>query len=368
MAFRDIDPTSRSSSYRVPAEKPGHLHQDTAIVRVHNQPMDTTAQGSSTVLRTIAVAVVLATTPVLALAQHNYPNRPIKIVVPVPAGGTADALPRIVSEKLAAKWGQPVVVENRPGAANNIGAEAVARAQPDGYTLLAAPPAALVINQNLYPKLAFDPTAFVPVTVLAKQPNVLVVHRGVAATSVQELIAFAKMYPDKLNYASSGRGSTLHLSMEMLMARSSIRMVHVPYKGLVPALTDLLAGEIDVMFDALGNSLPHIKSGKVKALAVGSETRSPLLPDVPAMSEIFPGFVSVVWFAVVAPPKTPPEIAVKLSAAIAETLNLSDVGKRFQDLAAVPIGGTPAETAAFMKEETERWRKIIVEAGVTVDN
>jgi tripartite-type tricarboxylate transporter receptor subunit TctC len=329
--------------------------------------MATKAQGSSTVLRTIALALAVAGLPVATLAQQHYPDRPIKIVVPVPAGGTADALPRIVGEKLAAKWGQPVVIENRPGAANNIGAEYVARAQADGYTLLAAPPAALVINHNLYRRLGFDPAAFVPVSVLARQANVLIVHPGVAA-SVQELIAFAKAHPDKLNYASSGRGSTLHLSMEMLMAKTGVRMVHVPYKGLVPALTDLLAGQVDLMFDALGNSLPHIRSGKVKALAVGSEDRFAALPGVPAMSEMFPGFVSVVWFGIVAPPKTPPEIAARLSAAIAETLALPEVAKRFQDFAAAPVGGSPAQTAAFMKEETERWRKIIVDAGVKVDD
>jgi tripartite-type tricarboxylate transporter receptor subunit TctC len=330
--------------------------------------MATTAQGSLTVLRAIAMAFALAGAPIAALAQQHYPDRPIKIVVPVPAGGTADALPRIVGEKLATKWGQPVVIENRPGAANNIGAEYVAKAQSDGYTLLAAPPAALVINHNLYSKLPFDPTAFVPVSVLARQPNVLIVHPSVAAGSVHELIALAKMHPDKLNYASSGRGSTLHLSMEMLMARTGVRMVHVPYKGLVPALTDLLAGQVDLMFDALGNSLPHIKSGKVKALAVGSEGRFDALPGVPAMSEIFPGFVSVVWFGLVAPSKTPPEIAAKLSAAIAETLALPEVAKRFEDLAAVPVGGSPAQAAAFMKEETERWRRIIVEARVKADD
>jgi tripartite-type tricarboxylate transporter receptor subunit TctC len=344
------------------------MHQDSAVLTLHNRRMDTAAQGSSTALRAIVMAVAFGGAPIPALGQQHYPDRPIRIVVPVPAGGTADALPRIVGEKLAAKWEQPVVIENRPGAANNIGAEYVARAQADGYTLLAAPPAALVINHNLYSKLAFDPAAFVPVTVLARQPNVLVTHPRIAAGNVQELIALAKMHPDKLNYASSGRGSTLHLSMEMLMARTGVRMVHVPYKGLVPALTDLLAGQVDVMFDALGNSLPHIKSGKVKALAVGSESRFPALPDVPAMSEIFPGFVSVVWFGVVAPPKTPPEIAAKLSAAITEALSLPDVAKRFQDLAAEPMGGSPAQTAAFMKEETARWRKIIVEAGIKIDD
>ena len=317
--------------------------------------------GSSAVrkiLRATSMAALLAAAG-LVQAQNHYPSRPIKIIVPLPAGGTADTVPRLIAEKLAVKWGQPVVVENRPGAANNIGAEAVARAEPDGYTLLAAPPAALVINQFLYPKLPFDPSAFVPVTVIAATPNILVVHPKVPVSTIQELIAYARSNPNKLNYASPGSGTTPSLTAEWLKFQAGVQIVHVPYKGLAPALTDLLAGEVDMMFDNLGNTLPHIRSGRLKVLSVGSERRVAALPDVPTMAELYPGFVSIAWFAVVAPPKTPSEIAAKLSAAITEALKLPDVMKKLQDLSAMPVGGTPEDTATFMRKEADRWRKVI---------
>ena len=309
--------------------------------------------------RVVCAAVLFADAPGYVQAQNHYPSRPIKIVVPLPAGGTADTVPRLIAEKLAVKWGQPVVVENRPGAANNIGAEAVARSEPDGYTLLAAPPAALVINQFLYSKLPFDPSAFVPVTVIAATPNILVVHPKVPVSTLQELIGYARLNPNKLNYASAGSGSTPNLTVEWLKFQAGIQIVHVPYKGLAPALTDLLAGEVDMMFDNLGNTLQHIKRGKLKALSVGSEKRVAELPDVPTMAEMYPGFVSIAWFAVVAPPKTPHEIAAKLSAAITEALKLPDVMKKLQDLSAMPVGGTPEDTATFMRKEADRWRKVI---------
>jgi tripartite-type tricarboxylate transporter receptor subunit TctC len=317
-----------------------------------------------------ACAAALAVTGV-ALAQDpaaGYPAKPIRIVVPFPAGGSADALPRLLSDKLAAKWGQPVIVENRAGAAGNIGAELVFKAEPDGYTLLSAPPPPLVVNPSLYPNLGFDASQFVPVTVIAAIPNAMLVHPRVAAKSVQEFVAFARANPDKLNYASQGSGSTSHLAAEMFKSMAGgLRITHIPYKGTAPALKDLLAGQVDLMFDNLGVSLPHVRAGKLKVLAVGSERRFAGLPDVPAMSEVLPGFVSVAWFGVVAPPKTSPAIAAKLSAAIAETLGLPDVRERLANLSAAPIGSTPAEAAAFMKQETERYRAIIRSAGVKVD-
>ena len=305
-----------------------------------------------------------------AAAAHaqDYPARPIRIIVPFPAGGTADIMPRIFGEKLAAKWGQPVVVDNRPGAAGNIGAELVYRAEPDGYTLLSAPPPPLVINQSLYPKLAFDPTRFVTVSVMAAVPNVLLVHPKVPAASIQELIAHAKANPDKLIYSSQGSGTTSHLTTEMLKTvAGGLRITHVPYKGTAPALAALIGGEVNLMIDNLGVSLPHALSGRVRALAVCSERRVPTLPQVPAMVEIYPGFVSIAWFGVVAPPGTSPKIAGRLSAAIVEALKLPDVAKKLSDLSAEPIGSTPAQMAAFMKEDAERWRKVIRSAGVKVD-
>lgn len=320
-------------------------------------------RGSGLVRRLLIVAA-LAAMPQMAIAQDNYPKRPIKLVVPYTAGGLADVLSRLVGEKLSLKWGQPVVVESRAGASGNLGAEAVARSDPDGYTLLSTPPPPLAINQSLFAKLAFDPAAFVPVTVIASAPNVLVARPNLPVSSLQELIAFAKANPDKLSYASTGNGGTPHLSAELLKAKIKARIVHVPYRGLPPAFVDLFAGQVDLMFANLSDSLPHIRIGKLKVLGVGSRARLPELPDVPAISEVLPGFVSDTWYAIVAPPKTPAEIADKISTAVAEALKLSDVAKRLQDLSVAPVGSSPVETTEFIKQETQRWREVIVSAGI----
>ena len=299
---------------------------------------------------------------------QSYPARPIRIIVPFPAGGSADLMPRIFGEKLTAKWGQPVVIDNRPGAAGNIGAEMVYKAEADGYTLLSAPPPPLVINHNLYPKLGYDPSRFVTVSVMAAIPNVLLVHPGLAAATVPELIALAKANPDKLNYSSQGSGTTSHLTTEMFKTMAGgLKITHIPYKGTAPALAALLSGEVNLMFDNLGVSLPQARAGKLRALAVCSEKRVASLPGVPAMAETFPGFVSIAWFGVVAPPKTSPKIAVALSEAIREALALPDVGKRLAELSAEPVGSSPSQMAVFMKQDAERWRKVIVSAGVKLD-
>jgi len=304
----------------------------------------------------------------LAAQAQDYPARPIRIVVPFPAGGTADLLPRILGEKLAARWGQPVVIDSRPGAAGNIGAEIVFNAEPDGHTLLSTPPPPLVINQSLYPKLGFDPARFVTVGVMATVPNVLLVNPKLAATTVQELIAHARSNPDRLVYSSQGNGATSHLTTEMFKSMAGgLKITHVPYKGTAPALAALLAGEVNLMFDNLGVSLPHARAGRLRALAVCSERRVAALPDVPAMAEIFPGFVSIAWFGVVAPPKTSPRIAAQLSTALSEALKLPDVGKKLAELSAEPVGSNPAQMTAFMKQDAERWRKVIQAAGVKID-
>jgi tripartite-type tricarboxylate transporter receptor subunit TctC len=312
----------------------------------------------------LLVTVLVAASAGSLNAQTGYPNRPIRIVVPVPPGPTADILPRIIADRLATAWGQPVIVENRPGAALNLGAESVAKAAPDGYTLLAAPPPPLAINQSLYPRLGFDPAAFVPVTVMAQSPNVLMVHPKIPASNLGELIAYAKANPGKLTYASSGAGSTPHLSMELLRSLTGIELIHVPYKGLGPALTDLLGGHVDMMFDNLGNAAGPAKAGRLNALGIGSARRAQILPNVPAVAEMFPGFLSVTWFAVVAPPQTSSEIAAKLSSAIAEIVRQPDVTARFAELFSTPVAGTPAETAAFIRAERDRWHKVIVAAGI----
>ena len=301
-------------------------------------------------------------------SAQEWPSKAVRIIVPFPAGGSADLLPRVVGEKLAQQWGQPVIIENRAGAAGNIGAAAVFQAEPDGYTLLSAPPPPLVINRLLYPKLAYDSTQFVPITVIAAIPNVLLVHPKVAANSVSELISHAKQNPTKLNYASQGSGTTSHLTAELFKSMAGgLQITHVPYKGSAPALTDLVAGQVDMMFDNLGVSLPHVKSGKLKALGVASSKRFRSLPDVPALAETLPGFEAVAWFGIVAPPKTPSVIAEKVAAGVAEALRNPDVLRRLNDLSADPLGLSPADTAAFMKQETERWGAVIRSAGVKVE-
>lgn len=304
--------------------------------------------------------------------SQEWPQRTVRIIVPFPAGGSADLVPRIAAEKLSQQWGQPVIIDNRPGAAGNIGADLVFKSDPDGYTLLSAPPPPLVINRLLYPSLSYDPTQFVPITVIAAIPNVLLVNTKVPANSVAELIAFAKANPGKLNYASQGSGSTSHLTAELFNAMAGgaqgpLRITHVPYKGTAPALADLVSGQVDMMCDNLGVSLPHVKSGKLRALAVASRTRSPSLPEVPTLSETLPGFEAVAWFGMVAPPKAPPAIAEKVAAGVREALKSPEVLKRLSELSADPMGLTPAETAAFMKQETERWGRVIRAARVKLD-
>jgi tripartite-type tricarboxylate transporter receptor subunit TctC len=298
-------------------------------------------------------------------AAQAFPSKLVRIVVPFPAGGTADALPRILSEKLAAKWGQSVIVENRVGAGGNIGAEAVARAEPDGYTLLASPPGPLAINHNLYAKLAFDPVKFVPVTVMATVPNVLAARPTLEQKSVQELIAHAKSNPGKVSYASQGNGSTSHLTGAMFQAMSGTALLHVPYKGSAPAMIDLMSNQVDIFFDNIGQTLKQHQAGKLRILAVASGRRINVLPEVPTVAEAgLPGFLSVTWFAVVAPEGTPAAVAAQLSAAFAEAIRQPDVQKRFMEQGAEPVGNTSPEAGAFIRDEMARWQKVIRDANV----
>ena len=312
-----------------------------------------------------AFAFLLSVLVVSAAAAQEWPAKPVRILVPFPPGGAADALPRIVGERLAARFNQPFVVENRAGATGAIAGELLARAEPDGYTFMSTPPAPLVINPFLYTRLPYDPWQFVPVTVMASIPSVLLVNPKVPVTSVQDLVALARANPGRLNYASQGTTSVSYLTTEMFLAAAGgLKAQHIPYKGTGPALTATLAGEADLFFDNLGTSLQHVRSGRLKALAVCGERRHPALPDVPALSELYPGFVSVAWFGMVAPPRTPANVTKKLGAAIREVLRMPEVQKRLSDLSAEPIGMPAAEMVRFMKEDAERWRQAIRNAGI----
>jgi tripartite-type tricarboxylate transporter receptor subunit TctC len=313
-----------------------------------------------------AVALMLLATP--CLAQATYPNKQVRLVVPFPAGGSADILCRLVGEKLSAAWGQPVVIDNRAGAGGNVGAEIAYRADSDGYTLLCSPPGPLAINHNLYRTLPYDWTKFAPVTVLALVPNVITVRIDLPANSVQELIAYAKANPGKVTFASQGNGSTSHLSAQMLAAMAGIEMVHVPYKGEGPALIDLTASRVDIFIGSISAALRFEKAGQLRFLGLASRTRSAVAPDVPTTAEIgLPDLVSSAWYALVAPPGTPDAIVQKINADTAAALELPDVRTRFLELGAEPQGNTAAATAAFIKAEEARWRSVIRSANVTLE-
>ena len=321
-------------------------------------------------LRCCGMAAALALAAILAAPDaraQDYPSRAVKIIVPFPAGGTADLMPRIFSDWLSKKWGHPVVIENRTGAAGNIGAEAVAKADPDGYTLLAAPPPPLVINHNLYPRLGFDPTEFVPIVIMGRVPNALVVNAKLPLASVAELIAYAKANPGKLTCATQGNGTTSHLTAELFQMMADVKFQQVPYRGSAPALTDLAAGNVDLMFDNLGASLAVVNGGQLKLLGVATPKRMAALPQVPTIAETLGGFESAAWFAIVAPPKTPAAVVDKINADVNEALREGDIRERLAQLSAEPIGGTPQATAAYMREEVERWRKVIKAANVKLE-
>lgn len=314
-------------------------------------------------LGALAAAFTL-TTPLAA----DFPTRPIRLVVPFPAGGTADVLPRILADKLRKRFPEGVVVENRTGAGGNIGAESVAKAEPDGHTLLVSPPGPIAINQNLYAKLGYDATRWVPVTVLAAVPNVLAVRSNLPVKSIEEFVAYVKANPGKVSYASQGNGSTSHLSANLFQSLTGTQMVHVPYKGTAPALTDLAGGQVDVFFDNLSSSAPLHKAGKIRILGVSDSKRSAVLPAVPSFAEAhLPGMHAVTWFAVVAPAGTPADAVQTLHSALVEALNLPDVQQRFAEQGAEVVGNTPEQMARFVRGEAAKWQKVIREASVTVD-
>jgi len=306
-----------------------------------------------------AAAWTALTAPPVA-AQDGYPSRIVRIVVPSAAGSTTDILARMVADQLGQAWGKPVVVENISGGAMNVGSEHVARAAPDGHTLMVAPPAPIAFNHLLYRNIGYDPRKWVVIAALVKVPNVLVVRKEHPASSVQALIAYAKANPGKVNYASQGVGSTAHLSASQLELLAGIKMVHVPYRGAQPALTDVMAGHVDMFFDTVATSLPLHRAGKLKILGIASPERFAAVPEIPTVAESgLPGFRSVTWFGLVAPPGTPTAIAEKINQAVAASFKKADVGIRLSNLMLEPIGGTPADGAKFIAGEAALWSRVI---------
>jgi len=311
----------------------------------------------------LAALTVLCNAP--AGAQEPYPSAAVKLVVPAAAGSTTDALTRLMADQLSQKWGKPVVVENISGGAMNVGAERVARATPDGYTLLVAPPSPLTLNHLLFRELAYDPRQFVPITLLAKVPNALVVKNDLPAKTLQELVAYAKANPGKLSYASQGAGSTAHLSASQLEILGGIKMVHVPYRGAQPALNDVVAGHVDMFFDTLTTSVPLFQAGKVKILAVAGAERSPALPDVPTLQESgLPGFRSITWFGLVATPNTPATLAGKINQDVVQIINSKEISDKLRELRLEPGATSPTDTAKFFAEEAELWGRVIKQANI----
>jgi len=301
-----------------------------------------------------------------SVSAQDYPTRTVKIIVPFPAGGTADAMPRIVADFLSRKWGQGVVIENRAGAGGNVGAEAAYKSDPDGYTLFASPPPPLVINQNLYPKLNFDPTQFIPIAVMGKVPNALLTNspRLKDVKTVGEFVAYAKAHPGQLNSGTQGVGTTAHLTSELFAQKAGVKYQHIHYRGSAPAVQDLIAGNIDIAFDNVGAAGRLVKAGTIRALGLATEKPMAAYPGIPTIRETVPGFVVVTWFAIVAPPKTPAPIVDKLNADINEALRDPGVRQRLENLSAEVAGGSLAETAAFFKSEIEVWHNVIKIANV----
>jgi tripartite-type tricarboxylate transporter receptor subunit TctC len=312
-----------------------------------------------------AAAVLLALSPVAAQGPADYPNKPVKIIVTVPAGGGVDTVTRIFAERLQHKLGQPFVIENRGGAGGNVGAEAVYVSPPDGYTLMASQPAPLTTNVALYKKLNFDPAQLEPVAVMSKFPNVLLVRDDFPAKTAQEFIAYAKANPGKLNYASQGTGTTSHLTAELLVAQAGLKLTHVPYRGTGPALNDIVAGHVDFIFMELSSAVKLHDGKKARILAVATDKRIDILKDIPTMAEAgLPGFVSDTWNAISAPPKTPAAITGKLNAAVNEIINTPDTKKRFEELNLLAAGGSTADMRKLIQEETKRWTEVIHKAGI----
>jgi len=301
---------------------------------------------------------------------QSWPQRPVRVIVPFAPGGASDLMPRLVGEKLAAIWAQPVIIDNRAGAAGNIGMEAGAKAPPDGYTLLAAPNGNLVVNPHMYSKLSYDVFKdLAPVTRIAAVQNVLVVNPEVAAGSMKEFIALARAKPGTLNFGSPGNGSQAHVGVELLKMQLGLDLVHLPYQGVGPAMKDLLGGRLQLMLAQVPSALPQIKAGKLRPLGVASSAPLAALPEVPTIAAAagLPGYEAVSWYALMAPAGTPPEVIEKIHADVAKVLQFPEVRERLAGMGAEPSGEAPAELAARIKSEYERWGEVVRKANIKAD-
>ena len=324
-----------------------------------------------TTRRAVLGAIALAATATLPLgaAAQNYPTKPITIVVPFAAGGTTDILARLVGQYLSTELGQPVVVENKAGAGGNIGAAFAAKAAADGHTLFMGTVGTHAINAALYKKLPYDPIKdFAPLTRVAMVPNLLVAHPSQPFKTVQEMIAYAKANPGKINFGSPGNGASPHLSGELFKSMTKVDMVHVPYKGSAPAVSDLLGGQISIMFDNLPSVIPHVRSGKLRAIAISTAKRSADLPDVPTIAEAgVPGYEATSWFGLFAPAATPAPVLAKISTALGKVLANAEVKKKIDDQGGEPANETPAQFADFIQKESLKWGKVVKESGASLD-
>ena len=320
------------------------------------------------VLRLLLCFVMLASAPV-AFAQGGWPARPVKLIVPYPSGGEADFLARVLAQKMSEGWGQAVLVENRPGATGNIGTEFVAKSPPDGYTLLIGSDIQFAISPASGVKLPYDPEKdFEPVSIIVLANLVLLAHPSLAANNVQGLVALAKSQPGKINYASTGTGGNDHLGFEILKLRGGFDLTHVPYKGQGAALPDLVSGQVQLAMFGIASTLPYVKTGKLKALAVASAKRVAVLPDVPTIAEsAFPGFELNISWGVYAPAGTPKDVIAKIHAEVVRVVKLADVRERLSAVGQEPIGSTPQQLAARMREERAKWAKVILDAGIKIE-
>jgi tripartite-type tricarboxylate transporter receptor subunit TctC len=295
----------------------------------------------------------------------GYPEHPIRVIVPVPAGGGVDTISRLVTGKMRDTLGQPLIIDNKPGVGGSVGAELAFNAAPDGYTILASQPSPITTNPFLYKSLNYDPAQLAPIAIMTHVPNVLLVRADLPVKNVAEFIAYAKANPGKLNYASQGIGTTSHLTAELFQTLTHTKLTHVPYKGTAPAITDLLGGNVDLMFNELATSIELHKSGRARILAVTTKQRVPSLPDIPTLEEAgVPGCVSDTWHALTAPPKTPADIIAKLNASANAAIQSPEVLDRFRELSIAPGGGSVEEAGTFIKDETARWGQVIRDAGI----